>query len=140
VGIRSPRAEREFGERLYRYRLWSRWPVTIMSMAAFVLVVLKIILGAVTFFHTWYGLDPTKVVLSYDLSTPVVDIILDQMKHIFFTVMFSVGPIWLAAPLTVCWALAFVADFIICASLAQQRRRWWTTHWGGIITAIITVP
>lgn len=139
LGIRRPRADADYGEALLRYRSWSTWPVSIMSMAVFLLIAVKIsiLIGALT--STFNSLSPEAVVLEYSLNTPIPEILAITMFGIIAEVLHAV-PLWLMIPLWLMWFLAFVVDFIVCAVLATPKGKWWKTHWGGIITAILTIP
>lgn len=139
LGIRRLEADSEYGEALARYRSWSTWPVSIMSIAVFILIAVKISLMVTGFIYAFTALNPEDVVMQYSLDTPVQEIILRSMTSIALEVAHSV-PLWHTIPLVIMWLLAFVLDFIVSATLAENKGKWWKTHWGGIITALITIP
>lgn len=139
LGVRTPASDAEYGKALARYRSWSSIPVLVMSLAVFALIALKITLVMSAFISAFNSQDLEAVVGSYELSTPVEQIILltmldlvQQAAHAF--------PLYLHIPLIVLWLLAFVVDFIVAATLAENKALWWKRHWGGIITALITIP
>lgn len=139
LGIRTPRADSEYGERLANYRRWSGLPVSIMSMAVFLLIIVKLVMVFTAFFAAFNELDPEAIVLQYSLSTPVETIVIGVMAELFLAV-WGAFPLYLHIPLILMWLLAFVVDFIVAATLAENKKLWWKRHWGGIITAIITIP
>ncbi len=139
LGIRTPSSDSEYGEKLAAYRRWSSLPVLIMSMSVFVLIAVKIYFVMSTFINAFNSLDAEAVVAQYNLSTPVEEIVLGSMMGIIQEVLHAV-PLWLYIPLIILWLLAFVVDFIVAATLAQDKKLWWKRHWGGIITALVTIP
>lgn len=139
LGIRRPSADSDYGPKLAAYRRWSTWPVTLMSIAVFILIAVKISLAMTAFITTFNSLDPETVVTQYELNTPVTVIIVNVMTELVMAVLHSI-PWYIQYPLLVMWLLAFVIDFIVAATLANNKKQWWKTHWGGIITAIITIP
>lgn len=139
LGIRTPGADAEYGEKLARYRRWSSLPVAIMSMAVFVLILGKIYYAYLAIKATLDTFNEATVVAQYMGGMSESDIILDFMGRMADSVLHA-SPLWLQLPLLVLWLLAFVIDFIVAATLATNKKRWWRKHWGGIITAFVTLP
>jgi hypothetical protein len=110
-----------------------------MSIGVFALIAVKLYLIMSTFLNAFNNLDPETVVNQYSLSTPVEEIVMSSMFSIANEVMHAV-PLALTIPLLILWLLAFVIDFIVAASLANDKKLWWKRHWGGVITALITIP
>jgi len=111
----------------------------VMSIGVFALIAVKIYLVMSTFLNAFNSLDPEAVVNAHSLSTPVHEIVMSTMLSIANEVMHAV-PLALTIPLLILWLLAFVIDFIVAATLANNKKLWWKRHWGGIITALITIP
>jgi hypothetical protein len=139
LGIRTPGADAEYGETLARYRKWSSLPVAVMSMAVFILIFGKIYYAYLAIKATMETFNEATVVAQYLGGMSEGDIILDFMGRMADSVLHA-SPLWLQLPLLILWLLAFVIDFIVAASLATNKKRWWRKHWGGIITAIVTLP
>lgn len=110
-----------------------------MSLIVFVLIAVKLYLLMSAFINAFNALDPESVVNQYSLSTPIEEIVAGSMMGIAQELMHAV-PLALTLPLLVLWLLAFVIDFIVAATLADNKKLWWKRHWGGIITALVTIP
>jgi len=139
LGVRTPSSDSEYGEKLAAYRRWSSIPVMVMSLAVFVLIGVKIFIVMSAFIGAFNALDPEVVVTQYNLNTPVEQIVLNSMGGIIQEVLHAV-PLGLHIPLIILWLLAFVIDFVIAATLAENKKLWWKRHWGGIVTALVTIP
>lgn len=139
LGIRSPGADAEYGERLARYRRWSSVPVATMSIAVFFLIFGKIYFAYLAIKATMETFNEDTVVAQYLGGMSEGDIIADFMGRMADSVLHA-SPLWLQIPLLILWLLAFVIDFIVAATLATNKKKWWRKHWGGIITAIVTLP
>lgn len=139
LGVRTPQSDSEYGEKLVKYRKWSSKPVTIASILVFVLIAVKLVLVFNAFFTAFNNLDAERIVLQHGLSTPVVTIVIGVFAEILGAVLHAV-PWFVTAPLIILWLAAFVIDFIVAATLAENKKLWWKRHWGGIITALITIP
>lgn len=139
LGARTPSSDSEYGERLARYRRWSSLPVMVMSIGVFTLIAVKIYLVISAFLNAFNSLDPETAVNSHSLSTPVHELVMTSLLSIAHEVMHAV-PLALTIPLLILWLLAFVVDFIVAATLANNKKLWWKRHWGGVITALITIP
>lgn len=139
VGIRTASSDSEYGEKLTNYRKWSTTPVIIMSMGVFVLIAIKLTIAMTAFFEAFNALNPESVVSQHDLGTPVLQIVMSSMSGVLTAVVSSI-PLWVELPLIILWLLAFVVDFIVAASLANNKKLWWKRHWGGVVTALVTIP
>ena len=139
LGVRTLSSDSEYGERLANYRKWSTIPVITMSITVFVLIAVKITLAMIAFVNAFNALDPETVIAQHDLNTPVITIVAGTMGTILTAVLHSF-PLYLEIPLILLWLLAFVVDFIVAAVLAENKKLWWRRHWGGIVTALFTIP
>lgn len=139
LGVRTPTADSEYGERLARYRRWSSIPVAVMSIAVFFLILVKIGFAIVAIQGTLATFNEATVVAQYFSGMSEGAIIMDFMTRLANSVM-RATPLPFQLVLLVLWLFAFVIDFIVAATLAEGKRIWWKRHWGGIITAIVTIP
>lgn len=139
VGIRLVSVDSEYGLKLQKYRKYTALPITVMSTSLFLLIAVKIVLVLATLVHTFLLVDPEVAVGQHNLSTPVLEIIVSEIVSAFFATMSSI-PWFFHWPLIAIWFLAFVVDFAVAATLAENKKRWWKTHWGGILAALFTIP
>lgn len=138
-GVRTPESEAAYGEKLIAYRRWSAIPVSAMSIGVFVLILLKLWFAFQAIMFALSGFNEETVVAQYMAGESKGDIIAGFMTGLAESVLHA-SPIWLQIPLLTLWLLAFVVDFIICATLATNKANWWRNHWAGILTAFITIP
>lgn len=139
LGIRTPGADAIYGEKLANYRKWSSIPVAAMSIAVFVLIIGKIYFAVQAITAVMSTFNEETVVAQYLSGISEADIIADFLSRLAESVLHA-SPLWLMIPLVTFWLLAFVVDFIVAAVLAEPKGLWWRRHWGGIITAIVTLP
>lgn len=139
LGVRQLKADDEYGASLARYRRYSSWPVSIMSVAVFILIAVKITLITTAFITAFHALNPATVVMQHSLGAPVQEIVTSTMFGLMGSII-GVVPLWLTIVLWVLWTLVFVLDFTISATLADDKGKWWKRHWAGILTALITFP